>query len=81
MINARRHVLQYFWRELESDFDVIGPYFTFPSTIETFFTLYYALSNRPTLSGTLPLSDKLSHVPHYPYLGRHLSHIQSNLPS
>ena len=28
--------------------------------------LAHRLSNRPTLSGTVPLSDKLSHVPHYP---------------
>ena len=31
------YVIQFLWRELTSDFDVIGPYFTCPSTIETRF--------------------------------------------
>ena len=31
------YVMQFLWRDLTSDFDVIGPYFTCPSTIETRF--------------------------------------------
>ena len=29
--------MQFLWRDLTSDFDIIGPYFTCPSTIETCF--------------------------------------------
>lgn len=29
------YVVQFMWRDLSSDFDVIGPYFTIPSTMET----------------------------------------------
>ena len=28
------YVLQFIWRDLSSDFDVIGPYFTCPSTVD-----------------------------------------------
>lgn len=28
------YILQFLWRDLTSDFDVIGPYFTLSSTIE-----------------------------------------------
>lgn len=31
------YIMQFLWRDLTSDFDVIGPYFTCPSTIETHF--------------------------------------------
>jgi hypothetical protein len=31
------YVMQFLWRDLSSDFDVIGPYFTCPSTVETCF--------------------------------------------
>ena len=34
---------------------------------------YSRLSNRPALSGTVPLSGKLSPVPHWPSSGRSLS--------
>lgn len=29
------YVMQFLWRDLTSNFDVIGPYFTCPSTVET----------------------------------------------
>lgn len=29
-----KYVVQFIWRDLSSDFDVIGPYFTIPSTME-----------------------------------------------
>ena len=29
------YVVQFLWRDLSSDFDVIGPYFNIPSTMET----------------------------------------------
>ena len=31
------YIMQFLWRELTSDFDIIGPYFTCPSTVETRF--------------------------------------------
>ena len=31
------YVMQFLWRDLTSDFDVIGPYFTCPSSVETCF--------------------------------------------
>lgn len=31
------YIMQFLWRDLTSDFDIIGPYFTCPSTIETRF--------------------------------------------
>lgn len=33
----KTYVMQFLWRSLTSDFDVIGPYFTCPSTLETHF--------------------------------------------
>ena len=30
-----KYVVQFMWRDLSSDFDVIGPYFSIPSTMET----------------------------------------------
>ena len=31
------YVIQFLWRDLSSDFDIIGPYFTIPSTMEAKF--------------------------------------------
>ena len=31
------YVVQFLWREAISDFDIMGPYFTWPSTVETHF--------------------------------------------
>ena len=33
------HILQFLWRDLTSDFDIVGPYFTSDSTINSKFTL------------------------------------------
>ena len=33
------HILQFLWRDLTSDFDIIGPYFTSPDTVDSKFTL------------------------------------------
>lgn len=33
------HILQFLWRDLTSNFDIIGPYFTSAGTIDSKFTL------------------------------------------
>ena len=33
------YILQFLWRDLTSDFDIVGPYFTSPSTMDCKFTL------------------------------------------
>lgn len=33
------HILQFLWRDLTSDFDIIGPYFTSSDTVDSKFTL------------------------------------------
>ena len=33
------HILQFFWRDLTSDYDIIGPYFMSAGTVDSNFTL------------------------------------------
>ena len=39
MVQQTSYILQFLWRDLTSEFDIVGPYFTNPSTMENKFVM------------------------------------------
>jgi len=38
-VQQTRYILQFLWHDLTSDFDIVGPYFTSPSTVDSYFVM------------------------------------------